>query len=164
MSFFHCTLTLAAFFCSLVAGFLFAFAVVVMPGIKSLNNRDFLQAFKVMDKIIQNNQPVFMMVWGGSVIVLIVSVVLGLGQLDGIGRTLLIGAAGIYILGVQLPTIFINVPLNNKLKRLDVDTATETMLKTAREEFEPRWNRWNKRRAVLSSVVSVLLISLLFTI
>ncbi len=33
---FQIVLILAAFLCSLVAGFLFAFALVVIPGIKSL--------------------------------------------------------------------------------------------------------------------------------
>ena len=49
-------LILAAFLCSLVAGFLFAFAIVIMPGIGSLNDREFLRAFQVMDRVIQNNQ------------------------------------------------------------------------------------------------------------
>ena len=39
-------LGLACLLCSLVAGFLFAFAVVVMPGIKSLGDGEFLRAFQ----------------------------------------------------------------------------------------------------------------------
>jgi len=45
MELFQVALILAAFLCSLVAGFLFAFAVVVMPGIRSLNNREFIRTF-----------------------------------------------------------------------------------------------------------------------
>ena len=71
---FQIALILATFLCSLVAGFLFAFAVVVMPGIGSLNDRDFLRAFQVMDHVIQNNQPIFMLVWVGSVVSLVTSV------------------------------------------------------------------------------------------
>ena len=37
MTVFHAVLVLATFLCSLVAGFLFAFAAVVMPGIRSLD-------------------------------------------------------------------------------------------------------------------------------
>jgi uncharacterized membrane protein len=46
-------LILATFLCSLVAGFLFAFAIVAMPGIRRLNDREFIKAFQVMDRIIQ---------------------------------------------------------------------------------------------------------------
>jgi len=162
MGIFQATLILATILCSLVAGFLFAFAVVVMPGIRSLNDREFIRAFQVMDRVIQNNQPIFMLVWVGSVVVLITSVVLGIGQLDGGGRLLIIFATIAYLLGVQLPTITVNIPLNNKLQTLDVDTINEAEQKAARENFETRWNRWNSIRAVLSSLASALLIVLLF--
>ena len=59
---FQITFIFATFLCSLVAGFMFAFSVVVMPGIKSLNDREFIKAFQVMDRIIQNNQPIFILV------------------------------------------------------------------------------------------------------
>jgi hypothetical protein len=38
MTFFHIALIRATFLSSIVAGFLFAFAVVVMPGIRSLDD------------------------------------------------------------------------------------------------------------------------------
>ena len=159
---FQIALILATFLCSLVAGFLFAFAIVVMPGTKSLNDREFIRAFQVMDGIIQNNQPLFVLVWVGSVVTLVISAVFGFGQLDGIGRLLIIFVALAYILGVQVPTITINVPLNNKLQALDVDAINETTQKTARKNFEPRWNRWNSIRTAIASLVSVLLMILLF--
>ena len=54
---------------------------------------------------------------------------------------LLIVAAAAYLLGVQLPTAAINIPLNNKLQTLDVDAMNETAQTAARKDFEPRWNR-----------------------
>jgi uncharacterized membrane protein len=162
MGLFEVTLITATFLCSLVAGFLFAFAVVVMPGIKGLSDREFIRAFQVIDGVIQNNQPLFMLVWIGSVAALIASVALGLGLLDGIGRMLLIIVALIYLLGVQLPTIVINIPLNNKLQSLDVDAAAEDAHKSARQDFESRWNRSNSIRTALSCLASLLLIILLF--
>lgn len=159
---FQITLIVATFLASLVAGLLFVFAVVVMPGIRSLNNREFIRAFQVMDGVIQNNQPLFMLVWMGSVVALITSVVVGIGQLDGVGRLLIIFAALAYIFGVQLPTVAINIPLNNKLQTLDVDAMSEIAQNTARKEFESRWNRWNAIRATIASLASAQLIILLF--
>ncbi len=161
MEIFQVALIVATLLCSLVAGFVFAFAVVVMPGIKGLNDRGFIQAFQVMDRVIQNNQPLFVFVWVGSVVVLVVSAVLGFGQLDTGGRLLIIGATLVYVLGVQVPTMTINVPLNNRLQTLDVDTMTDTSHRDARADFEPRWIRWNSIRTALASVASALLMILL---
>ena len=152
---------IATFLCCLVAGFVFAFAFVVMPGIRSLNDREFIRAFQVMDRIIQNNQPVFVFVWIGSVVALVTSAVLGVGQLDGGERLLIIVATLTYVLGVQVPTMTINVPLNNRLQTLNVDAMNETMHKDARADFEPRWNRWNSIRTALASLASALLMILL---
>ncbi|NES82804.1 MAG: DUF1772 domain-containing protein [Moorea sp. SIO2B7] len=159
---FQIALILATFLCSLVAGFLFSFALVVMPGIQSLNDRELIRAFQVMDRIIQNNQPIFVLVWVGSVVVLVASTMLGIGQLDRVGNLLIIFASLSYILGVQLPTFTINVPLNNRLQTLDIDNMDETTHKAARIDFEPRWNLWNSIRTTFASLTSVLLIILLF--
>lgn len=164
MEIYQIALILATFLCSLVSGFLFAFALVVMPGIKSLNDREFLRAFQVMDRVIQNNHPLFILVWLGSVVALLTSVVLGVGQLDGAGLLHIIFAAITYLFGVQLPTITINIPLNNKLQTMDVDIMNETTQKAARNDFEPRWNRWNLIRTSFASLAATLLIILLFRI
>ena len=162
MGIFQIALILATFLCSLVAGFLFAFAVVAMPGIGGLDDREFIRAFQVMDRVIQNNQPIFLLVWVGSVVALVIAAVLGIGRLDGAGRLLIIFAALVYLLGVQLPTVTINIPLNNKLQTLDVDAMNETTQKAARQDFEPRWNLWNSIRAAFASLASALFIVLLF--
>ena len=152
---FPLTLISATLLCSLVAGFLLAFAIVVMPGIKSLKDREFIRAFQVIDGVIQNRQPIFMVVWIGSVVALLTSVVLGIDQLDGYGRLLIICAALVYLLGVQLPTFTINVPLNNKLQTLEVDAMNETTQKAARNDFESRWNRWNAIRTAFACLTSI---------
>jgi uncharacterized membrane protein len=158
---FQIALILATLLCSLAAGLLFAFAIVVMPGIKSLNDREFIRAFQVMDGVIQNNQPIFMLVWVGSVVALVTSAALGIGQLNGSGRLLLIFGALVYLVGVQLPTVITNIPLNNELQTLNVDSMSETEREAARNNFEPRWVQWNSIRTAFASLASGLLIVLL---
>jgi uncharacterized membrane protein len=162
MGIFPITLLVAAFLCSLVAGFLFAFAIVTMPGIKRLNDREFIQAFQVMDRVIQNNHPIFILVWVGSAVALVAAAALGIGQLNGDGRLLLSFAALIFLLGVQLPTLTVNVPLNNRLQALEVDRVDAIARKAARDSFEPCWNRWNSIRTVFASLTSALLMVVLF--
>lgn len=162
MSIFQTALLLSAFLCSLVAGFLFSYAIVVMPGIKNLNDREFIRTFQVTDRIIQNNHPIFMLVWIGSAIAIIVSALYGVGRLQGVDLFLLALATLAYVLGVQVPTIAIHLPLNNKLQTLDVDAMSETDIKVARNDFEPRWNTSNLIRTAIASCVSLVLIILLF--
>lgn len=152
---------LSALLCSLVAGLVLTFAIVVMPGIKTLGNRDYLKSFKSIDRVIQNNQPIFMVVWLGSAVVLLASTMLGIWRLEGIDRLLLIVACGIYIFGVQVPTVMINVPLNNRLQSQSLDTMPESELVTTTEEFDSRWLRWNNIRTVCATLTTVLLLVLL---
>jgi len=157
----HISLASTTLLCSLVAGFLFAFATVAMPGIGTLNDRDFLHSFQVMDRVIQNNQPLFMLVWVGSVVSLLLSTLVGFGRLAGFDRTLLLIAIVVYLAGVQLPTLTVNVPLNNQLQALDLETLREDELAEARADFEPRWNRWNQIRTVLATLIVAILIVLI---
>ena len=157
-------LILSTLFCSLVSGFVFAFAVVVMPGIKKLKDSEFIRAFQVMDRVIQDNQPLFIIVWVGSAFTLLISAVLGIWQLEGIDRILLLVTTIIYIVGVQLPTIGINIPLNNKIQLIDTNSSTEAAHQKARNEFEQRWNFWNSIRTVLSCIVSLVLIIILYSL
>ncbi len=160
MDTFQIGLVSATLLCSWVAGFLFAFAIVVMPGLGNLKDREFIHAFQVIDRVIQNNQPVFLLVWIGSIVALFASAVLGIKQLEGTERMLMVAAVGFYLFGVLLPTLSVNVPLNNQLQTVDVQTLDENELAEARRDFEPRWNRWNLFRTALAALTSALLILL----
>jgi uncharacterized membrane protein len=145
---------LSILFCSLVAGLLFGFAVVVMPGIAKLTDKEYLLAFKHMDGIIQNNQPLFILVWAGSIISVIVTLVLGVMNLNGTQIYLLSAASVLYLLGVQLPTFRFNIPLNNSLQSLDIKALKETESTLFRSDFEAPWNRWNRFRTV-NAIIAV---------
>ncbi len=115
-----------------------------------------------MDRVIQNNQPVFMLAWVGSVVALLATLVLGLVQIeDGPALSLLVAAAAVYLLGVQLPTAVVNIPLNNRLQLVELDGAGDDTLAAERAAFETRWNRWNRIRALLAITTTALLLVLL---
>jgi uncharacterized membrane protein len=132
-----------------------------MPGIQRLANRDFIRAFQAIDGVIQRNQPLFLLVWVGSVLSLGIAAILGFVQLDGAERLLMILVALAYLFGVQLPTMRINIPLNNALQVLNVESMSEAEQQAARIQFEPRWNRWNVIRTVIACLVSGALMALL---
>ena len=155
-------LMMAIVLCALVTGLVFGFAVVVMPGIEKLSVREFLFAFKHMDEIIQNRQAAFMFVWVGSIAAVIGVVAIGMSSLSGMQLYLMWFAAGLYLLGVQLPTILFNIPLNNTLQALDIENLSDTELATARAQFEAPWNRWNRVRT-LNGIVSVIALLILLS-
>jgi uncharacterized membrane protein len=154
-------LVAATFLVSVVAGFLFAFAVVVMPGIRTLDDGGFIRSFQRMDGVIQRGDPLFGLVFIGSIVSLVAAAVLGAPALAAFERSLLLAAGGIYVAGVLVPTGTINVPLNNRLQRLDVDALDARERSSARQAFEPRWNRWNRVRTGLACASAALLTSLL---
>lgn len=164
MDLFQITLIIATFLCSLVGGFLLAFTIVIMPGIKTLNDRDFIQTFQVIDRVLQNGQPIFISLWIGSIIFLLISAIAGIGELNQTELIFMVSAVFFYLFGVQLPTATINVPLNNRLQNFDIKISNETEQQAARETFESRWARWNLIRSIFSILTSLLLILLLFLI
>ena len=145
----------------LVTGLLFTFALLVMPGLGQLDDRSFLRGFQEIDRIIQRSHPVFVVVWMGSILGLLTATVIGFNLLGGRGQVLLIAATAIYLLGVQLPTVQGNLPLNNKLQKLELKTMSESDLAQARKAFEPAWNRLNLFRTIFSLTVATLLIVVL---
>jgi uncharacterized membrane protein len=129
-----------------------------MPGIGILNDKDFLRAFQVIDKVIQNNQPVFMLTWIGSILFIITSLILGIRQMEGINLLLLVIASVLYLFGVQLSTVINNIPLNNKLQKMNIDKISDKETLIVRADFERPWNRWNIVRTIISILVTTLLL------
>ena len=73
------SLVFSTLMCSLVAGLLFSYAIVVMPGLKGLDDKSFIKAFQVTDRIIQDNHPLFLLVWLGSAVSIIIFAVCSFG-------------------------------------------------------------------------------------
>ncbi len=160
MSTFEMAIVFTAFLCSLVAGFLFAYAIVVMPGIKNFDDKQFIQTFQVTDRVIQDNQPLFLLVWVGSAVSIIACAISGFAKLQGVDLGLLILATVGYLVGVQGSTIVVHLPLNNELQKHDVETMCAEELHAARMAFESYWNRSNVIRTIIACCVSFLLIVL----
>lgn len=162
MNLFELTLIAAAFLSSVVAGLILSFATVIMPGLRNLDDGDFLRAFRAIDRVIQNGQPLFVLVWAGSLVSLLAATVMGLSRLDDPWGPIVAAAAVVNLLGVHLPTLVVNVPLNNRVQALRLEGLSPEELRSARMGFEGRWNRWNVFRAVVASVVAVALIAALW--
>ena len=149
-------LFLSILFCTLVTGFIFTYAVIVMPGFSKLGDKEFLRAFQVTDGIIQNNQPLFILTWIGSIISVLGTVFCAILSLELLETWLIILCGVVYLLGVQGITISIHLPLNNRVQKLVLDELSNQTLTEARGNFEETWNFYNKIRTALAFSVSLL--------
>ena len=154
------SLVFAVLTCSLVTGFIFTYAVVVMPGFSKLEDKEFLRAFQVTDGVIQNNQPLFMLTWVGSIISVLSVMAISILSL-GVSEAWIIFVVGlIYLLGVQGITVSIHLPLNNHIQKIDINDMNNQSLNEERTNFEMRWNYFNNIRTFIafSASLSFLLI------
>ena len=155
------SLILSIISCSLVGGFIFTYAIVVMPGLSKLNDKDFLRAFQVTDAVIQNKQPLFMSTWIGSIIAMLTTIIVSLVSV-GLPETWLILIIGVaYLLGVQGITVAIHIPLNNHIQKVKIEELNDETLAKERLKFETRWNFFNYIRTSIAISVSVLMLILL---
>ena len=121
MNFLDITLYLSVLFCALATGFILTYAVVVMPGLSKLEDKEFIKAFQVTDGVIQNNQPIFILIWVGSIISVLCTIIVSILSLGILEAWLIILTSLIYLLGVQGITISIHLPLNKHIQNIDID-------------------------------------------
>lgn len=141
--------------CALVTGFVFTYAVIVMPGLAKLADKEFIRAFQVTDGVIQNNQPIFMIVWVGSLISVISTLIVSLMGPYSVETVLAIIAGFVYLLGVQGLTVLVHLPLNRRIQTVNVEERDASALREERLLFETRWIRFNWIRTLIGLGVIV---------
>ena len=105
MEFFYFFLFLSILSCSLVTGFIFTYAIIVMPGLSKLSDKEFLKAFQVTDAVIQNRQPIFMLIWVRSIVSVLSLLLISIAYVGFSETWLIVLVTLIYLLGVQGITI-----------------------------------------------------------
>ncbi len=148
----HLAFVLATIATALSAGVYAAYAVAVMPGLRSTDDPTFVAAFGAMDRAIVT--PVFLVgVFVGSPALILVT-----GLLGGFDRPWLGWAALVLTVLAVVLTVAVNVPLNDALK-----AATETPgfdPTQVRAAFhEARWSTANLVRLALEVGALALLVS-----
>tara|TARA_B110000008_G_C16701645_1_gene456968 strand:+ start:73 stop:567 length:495 start_codon:yes stop_codon:yes gene_type:complete len=147
--------------CSLVSGFIFTYAIVVMPGLSNLNDKEFIRAFQVTDAVIQNNQPIFMFTWIGSIVSLLITILISVVNFGLSEAWLIVIISVFYLLGVQGITIAIHIPLNNHIQKVVIEELSDEAMTEERVKFERKWNYFNNIRTSISISISLLLLILL---
>ena len=139
----------------LMAGLFYSWSVSVTLGLAKIGNANYLQAFQSMNRAILN--PAFFIFFMGLVILLpLVSYMYSTSLSTQFW--LILSATILYMLGVMVVTIFGNVPMNNTLEVLQIESMSLEQMSSFRLGFESKWNNLNMIRTICSSFSFVLLI------
>ena len=123
MEILNISLFFSTLLCSLVTGFILTYAIVVMPGLSKLDDKEFIKAFQVTDGIIQNNQPIFILIWVGSIISVVSTIIISIFTLGILEGWKIIFVSLVYLIGVQAITIIIHLPLNRRIQKIDINST-----------------------------------------
>ena len=163
MDFLDISLFFSILLCALAAGFILTYAIIVMPGLSKLDDKEFIKAFQVTDGIIQNNQPIFILIWVGSIISVLGTIITSILSLGIVEAWPIIFVGVIYLLGVQVITISIHLPLNKHIQKIDTNSINSQTLSEVRKNFETKWNYFNNIRTGIALFV-ILIFLLILTI
>ncbi|MDB4825532.1 DUF1772 domain-containing protein [Gammaproteobacteria bacterium] len=158
MNFLEVSLICSILSCTLVTGFTLLYAVVIMPGLSKLDDKEFIKAFQVTDGVIQDNQPLFILIWLGSVISVVGAILSSIISVGLPEAWLIVFVGVVYLLGVQGITLSVHLPLNNHIKKINIEKTDPQMLSVERGKFETRWNFFNTIRTGISFLVSLTLL------
>jgi uncharacterized membrane protein len=151
-------LVLATTTVGITAGVMFCYWIGVMPGLHGLTDREFIQAFQLIDRKVVN--PLFVLVsfLGGGALLLAATGLAGPGS----GRFgVLVAATAVYVVGVVVITLAWHVPRNAALDRFPVATASAQEAADARRGFEDPWNRLHAVRTI-AAIASLVLLATAF--
>ena len=121
----------------LTAGLLLIFSIAVNPGLARLSEEEYYRAMKFINQVILN--PIFFLVFIGPVITM--PLLTYMSRNDSNMFILTLVSTILYFLGVILITSFKNVPLNNRLEKLNSEEFRDVFL-----WYKKPWNFWHNIR------------------
>ncbi len=137
-----------------MAGLFFAFSYSVTAGLGKLADAEYIRAFQSINREIQN--PLFLACFVGILLLLPVSTYMHYGN-PAVFK-LLLAATIIYFCGTFAVTALGNIPLNNAIDVINIDTATAEQVTAQRTAFESKWNNLNLIRTASSALSLILAI------
>lgn len=145
-------LTLAAAVGSgIVAGIFYGFSSFIMSALGKLPPHEGIAAMQSINIVVIN--PVFFLVFFGTALLSLVLGGYAVMNWGTAGAGLLFLGAGFYLVGCILVTIIFNVPLNNRLAKVEPASAEGAEVW---QHYLVLWTRWNTVRTVAPSVSLVL--------
>ncbi len=136
--------------CGLMAGAFFAFSSFVMPALKRLEPDQGIAAMQSMLAV----PRVFMTALLGTAVACLGLVGWAVISSDGRTTALVLAGCVLYLVGSIGVTMVCNVPLNNRLAKLDPQSAEAPV---RWDRFLTRWTAWNHVRTIAASAAAATL-------
>ena len=95
------------------------------------------------------------MIWIGSIVSVIFVMISSILMLEQTVAHLIVCVCVVYLLGVQGITMVIHLPLNNRIRKLDIKKLDDQIVAETRLNFEKKWNRFNNIRTFVGFLVSL---------
>jgi uncharacterized membrane protein len=140
----------------LLAGVFYTFNVAVVPALRAVKGTRHIATMQAINDKIKN--PVFFLSFFGPTILLPLAAYLHRG---GAQFPLLVAAALLHIIGANGVTIVGNIPLNERLDKVDVEQLSEAEADHIRTEFQGRgspWMRFHNIRTLTSIAATALVL------
>ena len=138
----------------LMAGLFYAFNVAVVPALRHVKGTQHIATMNAINDKIKN--PVFFLSFFGPTVLLPLAAYLHRGTES---FPLLVGASLLHILGANGVTIVGNIPLNEKLAKVDAHQLSEAEADKIRQDFQgpgSPWMRFHNRRTLAAIVATAL--------
>jgi uncharacterized membrane protein len=131
----------------LLAGFIYAYSVSVMPGLSRVDDRTFVDAMQQINEVTEN--PVFFLSFLGAPILMVAALVIE--RRSGSRQVVRWIVAALALYGVMfLITGAIHLPLNDDIVQAgDPDRIAD--LASVRDDFYGPWVAWNVVRTVAAT-------------
>ena len=143
---------LSALGAGVVAGVFYAFSGFVMEALARMPADQGIRAMQLINVTVIN--PWFFLVFFGTALGSAIVMIHGWLHPESPGVASLIAGGLIYLLGTILVTGLRNVPLNNKLARVDPASAEGEIVWKV---YLKRWTAWNHLRTLASVAATILL-------
>ena len=149
-------IALCTIWTGVMAGFFWAFTVVVMRGLQGAETEP-AAAMSAMQGINNSVQSVqFAIFFFGAPILCLLAIGQGIILRDNPWRLIDAAAGLVYIVGVLLVTFTQNIPLNDDLDKLDASNPADAALMG---QWINDWSMWNDVRTI-SGIVAVVLFTI----
>ena len=149
-------LAFAILLIGIMAGIFFTWSNAVKPGIGKLSDIEYWRALQAMNRVILNKA--FIVIFLGAVIAVTVVPIAHFKLFPDNIFWLFIITLATYWIGVFGVTVLGNVPLNELLDEINLESITLEEIKALRTSIEVKWNNLNLIRSISSGITFVLLI------
>jgi uncharacterized membrane protein len=145
---------------ALSAGLFYAWSVSVIPGLKNITDKSYIETMQSINRAILN--PGFFIIFFGALVLMILTAYFHYKIKLDISFWFIIGAIVFYMIGTVGVTAFGNVPLNEKLELINILSLSNAEIENTRIVYETKWNQIHTIRMFYSVLSLVMLLLSVF--